>query len=518
MKCSKCNRENDATSKFCISCGSSLTGDESSTKDDNWKNSQEGKFVIRFFKAKKKDWIVKKLAANYKMSQIEAEHLYENVRTAMVRYTQTPEYRREMANQGKRKMLFGLLWAGIGLTITIYSFTHPSNEGAFFIFWGAVLFGIIDFFRGLVQWLQYRASKNVPAVPGLTPVIPGYEPPTPSGESKIQGPPQWIKPAAILGGMGVVAAIIIVIFAHRTTPAPSSLTSSGGYKTTTTTKSKLALNDPSLTKGILAKTRIAFVSNQQIWVMNPDGSHLVQLTSKAADYQFLAWTPDGSKISFGANLDGSWNRYTINADGSNLVTGSAADPSAYGISPDGTKQAISKSPDSNNPNIKEIYVNSLLRDASHLQLTHDSADNEFPLWSPDGSRIAFNSNRDGHWAVYVINADGTGEQRLTDNAGDDTLCAWSPNGKKIAFISQRAENNNNQIIYVMNADGSGQKQLSNDMAFTLVWSPDGSKIAYIQNAVSTAGEQICIVNIDGSNKLQLTNKTGIYYNWLAWSP
>jgi TolB protein len=484
MKCSKCNRENDASAGFCSFCGASLTADYSPPQADNWKTSPAGKFVIRYFRTKKKDWIVKKLIADFKLSQMETAQLYENVKTEMVKYFQTSEFRREMSRQGLRKMFFGLLWAVGGLTVTIYSITHPSNEGAFFIFWGAVLYGLIDFFMGLAQWLQYRETKRARAVPGLTPVVPGYSPAESIAENKFyRNLPEWAKLAVIIGGLGIIAAAVIILVAHRMTPSPEPLTSSGGYTPTTY---KLAQNDSSLTNGTLANSRIAFVSNQQIWVMNPDGSHLKTITTKAADYQLLEWTPDGSRLGFTSNLNGAYNRYTKNSDGSNMVVGGEGD-AIFGISPDDTRQAISKSPDSTNTTIKEIYIHNF-RDSSVIQLTHDSAVDDYPLWSPDGSKIAFDSYRDGNRDIYV------------------------------AFISQRAENNNNQMVYVMNADGSGQKLLSDNPSFTMTWSPDSSKIAYIQDAVSAVGEQICVTNVDGSNKLQLTNTKGVSYLWIAWSP
>ncbi len=83
-------------------------------------------------------------------------------------------------------------------------------------------------------------------------------------------------------------------------------------------------------------------------------------------------------------------------------------------------------------------------------------------WSPDGSRIAFTSDRDGNIEVYVMNADGTGQTRLTANPGADGAPAWSPDGSRIAFESDRDENVD---IYVMTADGSGQARLTTDAAY-----------------------------------------------------
>ena len=61
----------------------------------------------------------------------------------------------------------------------------------------------------------------------------------------------------------------------------------------------------------------------------------------------------------------------------------------------------------------------------------------WPAWSPDGKRIAFTSNRDGNYEIYVMNADGTGLRNLTQPPGAGQLRAWSPDGKRLAFISNR---------------------------------------------------------------------------------
>jgi hypothetical protein len=94
-------------------------------------------------------------------------------------------------------------------------------------------------------------------------------------------------------------------------------------------------------------------------------------------------------------------------------------------------------------------------------------------------RIAFASNRDGNWEIYVMNADGSGQINLTNNPADDGVPSWSPDGRRIAFVSNR---DGNLEIYVMNADGSsGQiNRLTNNPADDVVpsWSPDGRRIAF----------------------------------------
>jgi TolB protein len=88
-----------------------------------------------------------------------------------------------------------------------------------------------------------------------------------------------------------------------------------------------------------------------------------------------------------------------------------------------------------------------------------------PTLSPNGEQIVFMSRREGNWEVYIVNADGSGLQRLTNDPADDGLPTWSPDGNAIAFVSNRG---GPWAVWAMTPDGSGQRQL-----FTMEGSPDG---------------------------------------------
>jgi Tol biopolymer transport system component len=76
-------------------------------------------------------------------------------------------------------------------------------------------------------------------------------------------------------------------------------------------------------------------------------------------------------------------------------------------------------------------------------------------------KIVFDTNRDGNYEIYTMNAGGGGQTRLTNNTAVDTLPAWSADGTKIAFSTGR---DGNYEIYTMNADGTGQTRLTNNAA------------------------------------------------------
>ena len=103
-----------------------------------------------------------------------------------------------------------------------------------------------------------------------------------------------------------------------------------------------------------------------------------------------------------------------------------------------------------------------------------------PAWSPDGKRIAFYSERDGHAEIYVMNADGTALTRLTDTRADEGYPAWSPDGRTISFDSDR---NGNFDIFAMNVDGTNVRPLTRHAArdVSATWSPDGASIVFMSD-------------------------------------
>lgn len=117
------------------------------------------------------------------------------------------------------------------------------------------------------------------------------------------------------------------------------------------------------------------------------------------------------------------------------------------------------------------------------------------------TKIAFASDRDGNFEIYVMDADGGGQLRLTDNPGEDFQPSWSPDGNRIAFVSTR---DGNAEIYVMNNDGSNQTRLTNNAADDLspTWSPVGDLIAFVSGR--DGNDEIYLMNVDGSNQRNLT--------------
>ncbi|MBI2504748.1 MAG: PD40 domain-containing protein [Candidatus Latescibacteria bacterium] len=169
----------------------------------------------------------------------------------------------------------------------------------------------------------------------------------------------------------------------------------------------------------------------------------------------------------------------------------------------------------------EIYV--MNADGSgQINLTNYPGVDYQPCWSPDGTQIAFTSERTGRGDIYVMNADGTGVTRLTSDSDLDGQPSWSPDGTKIAFMSTRDPNPPNGEIYVMNADGSGQTRLTNNPARDAdpSWSPAGTEIAFMSSTYDgkDGNGAIYLMNADGGGLKRLSNSVAGWVGEPSWSP
>ncbi len=258
--------------------------------------------------------------------------------------------------------------------------------------------------------------------------------------------------------------------------------------------------------------KIAFASNRdgnnEIYVMNADGSAQKRLTFAPGRDAHPAWSPDGKRIAFQSPRDGDGsdtNLYVMNAGGTNQVklTNNKGFCGVPAWSPDGKRIVFQWRIE--NAGVQRWHIFVINADGSgQQQLTSDAANNQVPNWSPDGKRILYYSDVTGKNQLYLMNPHGSNRRRLTNNSANDHAPFWSRNGKRIMFISDR---DGARDIYVMNMDGKNQQRVSRNLqAYQANWSPDGKKIIYA--FTKDRNSEIYVMNRDGTNLTQITNAQG----------
>lgn len=282
---------------------------------------------------------------------------------------------------------------------------------------------------------------------------------------------------------------------------------------------------PGATNGRIAFGVRAADGSANIFSAQPNGTALQQLTHGPGNHLCPSYSADGHQMAFCADTSGAFEIWTMKPNGTKQqqlthLGGFATFPD---FSPDGTKIAFGGT-EGADPNT-EIYVVSAATGGGLQALTSCASFgpgcfNDTPAWSPDGTSIVFihadDSTDDGaiNSQVWVMDADGQHPHPLTaTDAPKDQVPDWSPDGSKISFQSGGFGNGG---IWVMNADGSDQHQLTGcDPSATTVcadgddfgtaWSPDGTKIAFLRDlrAAGGAGRPVYVMNADGSDQHRL---------------
>lgn len=147
-----------------------------------------------------------------------------------------------------------------------------------------------------------------------------------------------------------------------------------------------------------------------------------------------------------------------------------------------------------------------------MQLTSSPLWQDSPTWNPNGTKIVYETYGDDTSKpcdIWIMNADGSNKRQITTDLSQENDPLISPDGSKIAYDSNREE------IWIMDSDGTNKKRLSTGVVRVgkASWSPDGTKLAFTDGVPC----QIFVINADGTRKTQLT--TGAYYNVQPiWSP
>lgn len=313
--------------------------------------------------------------------------------------------------------------------------------------------------------------------------------------------------------------------------------------------------------------QIMFVSNRtgnnDIYRMNADGSGLARLTDNRANDTDPTWSPDGRQLAFVSDRTGTTQVHTMNIDGANIqqmtdesegITAPVWSPDGQQLafvvasstiviralesdeisrltdlppdianlswSPDGRYLAFSASDPTDEAN-RDIFIRSLDADAILMNLTNQQGSDDFPDWSPDSSRLAFQSDRDGNMDVFVMNADGTLQTPLTTDTSFDGEPTWSQDGQQLAFVSMR---DGNRDLYVINDAGAEVESLALHPAADTqpAWQPlppqpQSEQLVFASNDVG-ALRDIFMTNTTGIGITELTSDLSVDDMTPNWSP
>jgi Tol biopolymer transport system component len=254
-----------------------------------------------------------------------------------------------------------------------------------------------------------------------------------------------------------------------------------------------------------------------IFTVAPNGKDVTRVTD--GDDDDPGFSPNGKWIVF-TRHEGKPGLYRIKADGSHLkrLTNDPSDDNAA-FSPDGGKivfsrgevQPVKRGMVANGP---DIWV--MRADGSHEHaLTSNPAPDDYASFSPNGKRIAFDSERSGNADIFVMRADGTAEHALTTGGRDEHDPNYSPDGKQITYSKQTGEDYD---VFSMDADGSHQRRLTTSGAFEgrSAYSPSGRKIVYVRETRKETN--LYVMNADGSDKNALTEGTKVVHVAPDWGP
>ena len=224
-----------------------------------------------------------------------------------------------------------------------------------------------------------------------------------------------------------------------------------------------------------------------IYLINPDGSGLRNLTNSAEEDFYPAWSPDHQRIAFFSESEPE-GIYVMMADGTDRRLVAAVDDVEHITwSPDGTRLAFQA-------NIASVFGVHVVPVAGGVpERLSTSPTGYAPSWSPDGKTIAYASFYTNGSDIYLIDATGKNRRNITSTWGEATgelEPVWSPDGSLIAFARVAP---GVAGLWIMNADGTNPRLITTGQDRVPAWSPDGTRI--VVHRLNGQSASLCVVHV-----------------------
>ncbi len=267
-------------------------------------------------------------------------------------------------------------------------------------------------------------------------------------------------------------------------------------------------------------TRVVFIDEsgskndrkKRLAIMDQDGANVRYLSDGRALALTPRFSPTRQEITYMSYESGQPKVYLLQIEtGQRELVGDFPGMTfAPRFSPDGQKVIMSLLRDDGNSNIYAMD----LRSRTTTRLTNSTAIDTSPSYSPDGSKIVFTSDRGGQPQIYVMGADGSGQNRISFGGGSYSTPVWSPRGDLIAFTKQTG---GEFQIGVMRTDGSGERILSSGFQQEgPTWAPNGRYLMFFKEAAGSGGPRLYSIDLTGRNEQAIP--TSNFASDPAWSP
>jgi TolB protein len=247
--------------------------------------------------------------------------------------------------------------------------------------------------------------------------------------------------------------------------------------------------------------------------MDQDGANVRYLTSGNDLVLTPRFSPGRQEITYMSYDGGQPQVYLLNIEtGQRRIVGNFPGMTfAPRFSPDGGNLVFSLL---QNDGYSDVYRFDLQTQTT-TRLTSSPSIDTSPSFAPDGRRVTFASDRSGSGQIYVMNADGSGQERISFGSGTYSTPVWSPRGDLIAFTKQQG---GRFLIGVMNPDGSGERILTEGFHNEgPTWAPNGRVMMFFRDTPgANGGPQLWTIDLTGFNELRVD--TPSFGSDPAWSP